>query len=153
MPPTTPRRLFNYRKIDLIKELGRKALDDVTIDRIGSREFGPYWAGCNPIDRVKFKPNTFQIVNTDPHNKPGTHWLGVYQTRNKVYVFDSYGRKIPSLVSHFISDIKKHGMSLGATNLEPHAEQIGYTSELCGVYSLSWLLVVRDLGIKRASII
>ena len=40
MPPKTPRKLFNYYKAALIEELGRKALDDVTINRIGRREFG-----------------------------------------------------------------------------------------------------------------
>lgn len=99
MPPKTPRKLFNFYKAALIEELGRKALDDVTINRIGRLEFGSSWAGCNASDRAKFKPGTFQIINTDTHDKPGSHWLGVYQTKKKVYVFDSYGRKIASLVS------------------------------------------------------
>lgn len=153
MPPKTPRKLFNYYKAALVEELGRKALDDVTINRIGRHEFGSAWAGCNAIDRVKIKPNTFQVVNTDPHNKPGEHWLAMYQTRTKAYVFDSYGRSIPLLVSHLISTIKKHGLALGATNRDPHSEQIGYTSEVCGHNSLAFLLVVRDLGIKRGSVI
>ncbi len=153
MPPKTPRKLFNYYKAALIDELGRKALDDVTINRIGCREFGSAWAGCRAIDQVKFKPNTYQVVNTDPHNKPGEHWLGLFQTRTKAYVFDSYGRSIPLLVSQLISSIKKHGLELGATNRDPHMEQIGYTSEVCGHDSLAFLLVVRDLGIKRGSAI
>ncbi len=62
MPPKTPRKLFNYYKAALVEELGRKALDDATINRIGRREFGSAWAGCNAIDRVKFKPNTYQVV-------------------------------------------------------------------------------------------
>jgi len=153
MPPKTPRKLFNYYKAALIDELGRKALDDVTINRIGRREFGSAWAGCHAIDQVKFKPNTYQVVNTDPHTKSGTHWLALYQTRTKAYVFDSYGRSIPLLVSQLISSIKKHGLELGATNRDPHMEQIGYTSEVCGHDSLAFLLVVRDLGIQRGSVI
>ena len=153
MPPKTPRKLFNYYKAALIEELGRKALDDVTINRIGSREFGAAWAGCHPIDRVKFKPNTYQIINTDPHTKSGSHWLGCFQTRTKAYVFDSYGRSIPRLVSHLISTIKNKGLSLGATNRDPHMEQIGFSSEVCGHYSLAFLLVVRDLGIQKGSVI
>lgn len=153
MPPKTPRKLFSYYKAALIEELGRKALDDVTINRIGRREFGASWAGCHAIDQVKFKANTFQVVNTDPHNKPGEHWLGLYQTRTKAYVFDSYGRSIPLLVSHLLSTIKKQGLALGATNRDPHMEQIGFTSEVCGHNSLAFLLVVRDLGIHRGSVI
>lgn len=32
------------------------------------------------------------IANTDPHHKPGQHWVAYYFTKTHVYFFDSYGR-------------------------------------------------------------
>jgi hypothetical protein len=71
-------------------------------------------------------------------------------TKSRAYVWDSYGRDPESLVPHLVAKIKLRGFKLGSTNTSPRMEQIGYSSELCGVYSLAWLLVVRDLGIGQA---
>lgn len=150
MPPKDTQKLFKYYQAKIITEVGRKGLDDATINSIGKREFGAAWAGCHPQDRMKFKQNTYQVINTDTHDKPGVHWLGVYITKKRVYVFDSYGRSISRLVHHLTETIKKKGFLLGATDLDHHKEQIGFTSEVCGQDSISALLVVRDQGIAKA---
>lgn len=144
------RKLFNKYRKSLIQTLGRKALYDSTIDKIGVKEFGSAWLGCNPSDQIKFKPYSYQIVNTDPHNKSGSHWLAMYQTKTKAYVFDSYGRPIPLLLKNLSKTSKQHGLGLGSTNAVPNMEQIGFTSEVCGHNSLAFLLTVRDLGITKA---
>jgi hypothetical protein len=150
MPTSNPRKLFKRYQAALISEVGNKGLDDKTINTIGKREFGAAWAGCHPQDRAKFKPNTYQVINTDTHDKPGVHWLGVYITKTRAYVFDSFGRSISHLVHLLTDSLKEHGFLLGTTDLARHPEQRGFTSEVCGQDSLSILLVVRDLGITKA---
>jgi len=139
---------FNAYKKALISSLGRKALDNTTINKIGRKQLAGAWGGCWAQDEVKLKPHHYYIVNTDTSSGPGTHWIAVYTSANTAYVYDSYGRNPANLVHWFIRNLDKHGWKLGATNLNHHAEQIGYTSEVCGHDSLAWLLTVRDLGIR-----
>lgn len=151
-PPLTPaRKLFNKYKKDMISELGRDATGESDLDAIGRRELGSAFAGVHPQDRVKLKPNAYYIVNTDTHSKPGQHWVAVKTTRKHAYIYDSYGRPVKSLVRHLINTINNAGYTLGKTDREPHGEQIGYSSGVCGQCSLAFLLVVRDLGIRAAS--
>ena len=145
------RKLFNKYRAALIVDLGRGPQDSDTLNKIGRREFGPSWAGVHPQDRVKLKPNTFQIVNTDTHEKPGQHWLAVYTSNTRAYVWDSYGRPVKRLATHLIANINRHGFKLGKTDLIHHMEQVGFASEVCGQDSMAWLLVVRDLGIRRGA--
>lgn len=143
------RQAFDAFKEALIKQLGTKALYDTTLNKVGKHLF-PSWAGVFPVDRVPIKPNRYYIINTDPHDKSGQHWLGLYTTAKCAYIYDSYGRDPITLVPLLIQTIKKRKLKLCKTNLVPRGEQIGFTSELCGVYSLAWLLVVQKLGITKA---
>ena len=133
----------------MIKHLGNKALDDLTINRVGRKLF-PAWGGVFPSDRVKLLPFHYIVINVDPHDKKGSHWLACYSTNKRAYLWHSYGRDITKLVPELVKAIRKSNVSIGKTNLIPRMEQIGYTSETCGPQALAWLLVVRDLGITRA---
>ena len=144
------RKTFNHYKKSLVRELGSKATEGEDLNRVAHRELGPAFAGVFPSDRVKLKPNKYYIINTDPHDKPGEHWIGMATTKKRAYIWDSYGRDIGTLVPGLIKKINKSGMQIGGTNTIPHGEQIGYSSEICGPYSLAFLLTVRDLGISRA---
>ena len=143
------RQAFNAYKKALIEELGSKALDDRTVNKVGKHMFAA-WSGVFPVDRVKLKPYHYCIINTDTHNKSGEHWIACYCTKKRAHVWDSYSRPIDKLVPQLIKTIHKSGMTLGKTNKIPQHEQIGFTSEVCGVLSISWLLVVMQYGISRA---
>lgn len=149
-PTDDVRDSFNKYKKALIAELGPKALDDLTVNKVGKQLFGARWGGVWPIDRVRLKPNRFLVVNTDPHHKPGEHWIAVYCSKTRAYIYDSYGRPIDKLVPLLIDAVKKANMKIGHTNMEPHGEQVGFKSEVCGHCSLSFLLVVQAFGIARA---
>ena len=144
------RKTFNHYKKALISELGDKATEGTDLNTVGKREFGPSWAGVHPSDRVKLKPNKYYVINVDHHDKPGSHWMALKTTKKRAYLWDSYGRPVKKLVGALIDNINTHGMQIGATNLVPHMEQIGYGSEVCGPDSLAFLLTVRDLGIGKA---
>lgn len=146
---TKARKVYNLHRAEMFKELKRQETDDDQLNEIGRREFGAHWGGVHPQDRVKLKPYRFYIANTDTHEKPGLHWMGVYTGKNHAYLYDSYGRDPKRLVRHLIKNINQHGYGLGNTDHRP--DQIGYTSGVCGEDSLAWLLTVRDLGIRAAA--
>jgi hypothetical protein len=153
--PRTPsaRTTFNAHKAEMIKLLGRKETEEQDLDKIGRAAFGQSWGGVHPIDRVKLKPNHYYIVNTDGHDKPGMHWLGLYTGKSHAYIYDSYARAPGRIAGRLVKNITDHGYLLSPTDRVHHMEQIGYTSGVCGQLSMAWLLTVQSLGIRRASVI
>lgn len=141
-----PNKLFLKHKRRFIKKLGNKALDNHQIDKIGKKEFKTVWQGCNSQDEIVWKPG-FQIINTDPSDKPGTHWIGLYITGKTIYVYDSFGRPTSKLLKILTRQAKSKKVRI--VDSEYDKEQWGL-SEICGLLCMSWLLVARDLGIKAA---
>lgn len=48
------------------------------------------------------------IVNTQPHNLPGQHWIAIYITNTTVKVFDPLGQVYPSFLVNEILKTRKH---------------------------------------------
>jgi hypothetical protein len=86
------------------------------------------------------------IFNTDPHNKPGKHWISLFINikKKKIFFFDSTGDKAPKEVTAFINKIKKQGLSLKpkinfiSDSNEGVEHQYGNTE--CGIYSLFFIV-------------
>ena len=50
--------------------------------------------GSSPSDYVPFLDNdTFAIINTQPSNMQGEHWIMIANSRHKLYFADSLGRE------------------------------------------------------------
>ena len=47
----------------------------------------------NRIPRIPKHVRIAYVINTDPDNKPGKHWIAFFLTCNTVYYFDPYGIK------------------------------------------------------------
>ena len=72
------------------------ALNNVQLDYLArdDPELKPVFYGTVACDRlpkspVKTQPQGY-IVNTDPHDQPGQHWLAVWTDGNVCEVLDSY---------------------------------------------------------------
>lgn len=141
-----PNRLFLANKRKLIKQLGKKALYGSQIEEVCSKEFKKSWRGCNSQDTIQYQTG-YQIINVDTSDKGGTHWVALYITGKTVYVFDSFGRPTPKLLKILTRQAKMRNIKLIDSERDP--EQFGY-SEICGQLSISWLMVVRALGIRQA---
>jgi hypothetical protein len=141
--------VFRKYKKQFIKKLGRKALYNTTIDKVGVELFGTKWIGCFPQDKVVLK-NGYQILNVDKSTQNGSHWIGLYKTNNNIYIYDSFGRPTPQLLKLLTKKIKGYHLKYKDSDLD--AEQRG-DSEVCGQLSLSWLMCVRDLGVRKAMLI
>ena len=76
------------------------------------------------------------IVNTDPIDKPGSHWLAIFTKKHTCEIFDSYGLPLnwykPSDVYEWVSEnfqiVRGNAMTLQEMN-----------SQSCGQYALMYL--------------
>ena len=86
------------------------------------------------------------IFNTDPHNKPGKHWISLFINikKKKIFFFDSTGDKAPKEVTTFINRVKSQGQTLKnkinfiSDSNEGIEHQYGNTE--CGIYSLFFIV-------------
>ena len=99
----------------------------------------------------KFTPNAlkpYSILNTDKESDTGngTHWVGVFQEGNVLFLYDSFARK--RIMKSFCDYMKKQGFKCVYVNKK--TDQQSYMIN-CGIRSLLWLLFCQRYGIKEAS--
>ena len=91
------------------------------------------------------------IFNTDPHYKPGQHWISMFINIKKklIFFFDSTGDKPQPEILEFVEKIRKQGLNLNPPikfkydSSEGAEHQNGDTE--CGVYSLFFIVqMLRD---------
>jgi len=91
------------------------------------------------------------IFNTDPHDKPGQHWISMFINikKKKIFFFDSTGDKIPNQVMVLVNRIKDQGIKLTPKinfqfdSNEGIEHQYGNTE--CGIYSIYFIVnMLRD---------
>ena len=140
-----PNESFRKYKGVLIRLVGRKALFDITLDSIGKSLFHKKWLGVYSQKDALFKPG-YQVLNTS-NRAPGTHWVSLFIKGKNIYVYDTFGRPTRSLLKGLYSKASKEGYTVLDSDYDQ--EQRG-DSEVCGVLALSWLLVVKEMGIKKA---
>lgn len=101
----------------------------------------------NLADQIKKgKTKIGVIFNTDPHNKPGKHWISLFINikKKKIFFFDSTGDKMPIQIKKFIERIEKQGLKLNpkikfiSDSNEGVEHQYGNTE--CGIYSLFFIV-------------
>ena len=71
-------------------------LDTGQLNSVLSRALGSAFGGTYPRDLIPHRLRPYEraiVVNTDPHDQPGTHWVCVYVVPPVVEYFDSYGLK------------------------------------------------------------
>lgn len=86
------------------------------------------------------------IFNTDPHNKPGQHWLSMFVDvkKQKISFFDSVGSKIPPKIMVLVKRIQEQGhqmtppITMEFDQNYPTEHQYGTTE--CGVYSIFFIV-------------
>ena len=86
------------------------------------------------------------IFNTDPHNKPGEHWISMFINikKKKIFFFDSVGNKAPQEIMEFVEKIQKQGLQMNPKinfiydENHPVEHQFGNTE--CGIYSIFFIV-------------
>lgn len=120
------------------------------LEKIGYKFLGIHFKGVFASDKIPLLNSLqkYAIVNLDKSSQSGSHWIGVAFEDNKIYVFDSFGRKsikiIPSLFKSYSAK--------SIIDTDHDAEQ-NDTQENCGALSLTWLLFFDKWGSKNAILI
>ena len=86
------------------------------------------------------------VFNTDPHNKPGEHWISMFINikKKKIFFFDSTGEKVPKQIMVLVDRIIDEGRSISPKinfefdSNEGMEHQYGNTE--CGIYSLFFIV-------------
>ena len=71
-------------------------LDTGQLNSVLSRALGSAFGGTYPRDLIPHRLRPYEramVINTDPHDQPGTHWVCMYVVPPVVEYFDSYGLK------------------------------------------------------------
>jgi hypothetical protein len=143
-------KVFNKHKKRLIKLMGTKSTTDRQLNIIGNKLFGNQYLGTYSQDNLPFhkiKNNNFAIINTDIAGKSGTHWVALYFTAKKVYIWDSYGRSSKKLLPIFTKQLKTRKLKF--IDSDPDEDQ-SYKSEICGQLCISIMLTIKDVGVVNA---
>lgn len=139
-------RKFKSINKKLLKQIGHtEATNNFELDNIGKDLFGSKWLGVYMSNSKipKTPKQAYFIINVDKIGQRGSHWMGVYRTTNNTYyMFDSFGRRSDRLVPSFT-----RGKIIIDSDYD--ADQHDST-DICGSLCLSWLVVVRDYGIRNA---
>ena len=98
-------------------------------------------------DQLKSGKTKIGIVfNTDPHNKPGQHWISMFINikKKQIFFFDSVGTKAPSQVMDLVNRIKEQGKQMNPKILftfdENHPVEHQYGNSQCGIYSIFFIV-------------
>jgi Ulp1 family protease len=86
------------------------------------------------------------IFNTDPHDKPGEHWISMFINIKKglIYFFDSAGDRIPARLNKLVRNIMHQGKKLSHPIRfkfdQNHPVEHQYGNTECGIYSLYFVI-------------
>jgi hypothetical protein len=86
------------------------------------------------------------IFNTDPHDKPGQHWVSMFIDIKKhtISFFDSVGSKIPARIMKLVKRIQEQGNNMiPKINMvfdQNYPTEHQYGSTECGIYSLFFIV-------------
>lgn len=135
-------KLFLKYKKENIKLLGKNAMYD---DQF--KQLIPFINGVYCQDNAIVKQG-FYIINTDMSTGKGKHWVACYQTKTRVYLYDSFARTPSFLLPLFVKKINNKGLKIVESDITDK-EQYGH-SEVCGQLCCAWLRVIKEQGIRKA---
>ena len=82
------------------------------------------------------------ILNTEPRNSEGEHWLAIYFDKNKnSYFFDSYGQ-------HYNNYNLKSYLEENSKKISYNRKQIQGDSNFCGIYCILFILFISRKKLK-----
>ena len=100
------------------------------------------YLGTYPMNKLPNLPKTFPkriIINTDPANKVGDHWIALVLTYKKVFYFDSFGIKmINEEIKNFL--LPKYKSVIFNNLCIQHI-----TSDKCGAFCIYFVKSVHNL--------
>lgn len=111
-------------------------MDTGQLREVLSREFKSSFGGVYPVDLLpdQLRPGEKAVVvNTDPQDRPGEHWVCLYVSNPVVEYFDSYG--FPPLQKEIQDFIQRHAQQW---TYNPYRYQ-DWNTDVCGQYCVYYL--------------
>lgn len=101
----------------------------------------------NLEDQIKRGKTKIGIIfNTDPHNKPGKHWISLFINikKKRIFFFDSVGDKAPKEVMNLVNRIIAQGRQMTPKiNFvfdQNYPVEHQYGNSECGIYSIFFIV-------------
>jgi hypothetical protein len=101
----------------------------------------------NLADQIKKGKTKIGIIfNTDPHDRPGQHWISMFINikQKSIFFFDSTGDKPVKEITAFVERIKEQGLALKPKIVFKYNSNEGvehqYGNTECGIYSLFFIV-------------
>lgn len=115
------------------------------LNKIGHSLFGTNFYGVFSSDKIPVLNDLkkYAIINLDKSNEPGSHWVAIAYHKNKLVLYDSFGRKGQII----IPALWKSGNGTKIIDTEYDAEQDKKENN-CGARALSFLYFFHKYGIK-----
>ena len=147
------KQFLKYKTI-IIKQVGKKAMYNDTLDKICKGLFKSRYIGTYLLDKVpikKYPSTSYFIINTSKSNEDGEHWIALVLHGSNAYIYDSFGRKSENIIKSLTNILNKKKIHYYDSNHD--AEQHGYNSEICGQLCVSWLICYDKFGSDSALLI
>lgn len=143
-----------FKPLNSKKEWGWLSTDDISSIlyqkalKFNKKGFNFHYHGAFPADFFKLNPeeipkitkinkkmNVGIVLNTDPSNKKGKHWVAIFIDKKNIFYFDPVKNKPNKFIKDFIDNIK------GDRCL--HINNIQYQKKdgTCGLYVIEFLLL------------
>lgn len=135
----------DYSKIlnRIERKYGNKETNTDQLTKIGKKMFKMKFKGVFAADQIPLMKNKeYAIINLDDSDQGGSHWIAVIKEKNKVLIYDSFGRRTFKILPELIQS--GNGVVLETEN---DAEQ-GDLEENCGQRCLVALKVYDKYGWK-----
>ena len=98
----------------------------------------PDFHGVWPCNRIpELRENSSFIINTDPENKPGEHWVAIFIEGKKLFFFDSFGRRIDEFSNPFKSIMNQYSKDYTVVVESKYLQNI--FSDTCGYWTIYYI--------------
>ena len=88
------------------------------------------------------------IINTDNHDRPGDHWVGLVLNKKKCFYFDSYGA--PVLSTHILLFLCDKYKEIVFSTKQVH---IHYVAALINIQDSSWMLCLLSRHVFKSGLL
>lgn len=130
--------------------VGKKVTFGDDLKRAGVKLFGKKFAGIFPSDMIPrlTKQQPYAILNLDSSNEPGSHWIAVAFEKDKIWVYDSFGRPTREIIPSLIDEYGIENLLMVDDDAEQHISE-----DDCGARCLAWLYIFDRYGSRIARLI
>ena len=120
-----------------------RGLTNLQLEKLAQKVLGTNFLGVYPADagpNITSSNNTSIIFNLSKHNAVGTHYVAIHFSKNKIFYFDSYGKKLTN--KSILTYLKSFSLPIfyHTKSVQPPE------SIFCSLYSLGYLKAVQKMN-------